>query len=54
MLSQQFMIRQTVLVMLHDASVERLEEIGSKGYDQTVVDNETLSSSADLSSRDSA
>ena len=47
------MIRQTVWVMLHGASVERLEEIGSKGYDQTFVDNETLSSSAELSSRDS-
>ncbi len=48
------MIRQIVWVMLHGASVEHLEEIGSNCYDQTVVDNETLSSSADLSSRDSA
>ena len=52
--AQQTMIRQTVSVMLNGASVERLEEIGSKGYDQTVVDSETLSSSAELSSRDSA
>ncbi len=51
-LAQQTMIRQTVVVMLNGASVERLEEIGSKGYDQTVVDNETLSSSAELSSLD--
>ncbi len=52
-LAQQTMIRQTVSIMLNGAAVERLEEIGSKGYDQTVVDNETLSSSAELSSRDS-
>ena len=51
-LAQQAMIRQTVSIMLNGASVERLEEIGSKGYDQTVVDSETLSSSTDLSSPD--
>ena len=53
-LAQHTMIRQTVLVMLNGASVERLEEIGSKGYDQTVVDNEILSSPAELSSPDTA
>ena len=51
-LAQQTMIRQAVTTMLNGASVERLEEIGSKDYDQAVADNETLSSSAELSSLD--
>lgn len=48
--AQKAMIRQTVTVMLNSASVERLEEISSKGYDQATVDDETISSSAELSS----
>ncbi|MCH8961450.1 MAG: hypothetical protein IH820_09045 [Bacteroidetes bacterium] len=50
--AQHTMIRQAVTTMLNGASVERLEEIGSNGYDQAVVDNEILSSSAELSSPD--
>ena len=49
-LARQTMIRQAASAMFNGASVERFEEISSKGYHQTVVDNETLSSSAELSS----
>jgi hypothetical protein len=48
--AQNAMIRQAVSAMLNGAAVERLEEIGSKGYDQAIVDNETLTGSGQLSS----
>jgi len=48
--AQSTMIRQTVSAMLNGAAVERLEEIGSKGYDQSIVDNETVTSTAELAS----
>ncbi len=49
-----YLARQAVSVMLNGASVERFEAINSNGYDQTVVDNETLSSSAQRFSPDTA
>ncbi len=49
-IAQKAMIRQAVTVMLNSAAVERLEEISAKGYDQATVDDETISSSAELSS----
>ncbi len=52
-LAQKIMIRQTVTKMLNGAIVERLEEIGSTGYDQATVDSETISSLAELSSSNS-
>ena len=48
--AQNTMIRQAVSAMLNGAAVERLEEVGSKGYDQAIVDNETLVSSLHLAS----
>ncbi len=52
-LSQSTMIRQAVSAMLNGAAVERLEEIGSKGYDQAIVDNETVTNSTQLAAPDS-
>ena len=51
-LAQNTMIRQAVSAMLNGAAVERLEEIGSKGYDQAIVDNETLTSASQLANPD--
>jgi len=48
--AQNTMIRQAVSAMLNGAAVERLEEIGSKDYDQAIVDNETLTTSSQLAS----
>ncbi len=48
--AQNTLIRQAVSAMLNGAAVERLEEIGSKGYDQAIADNETLTSSGQLAS----
>ena len=48
--AQNTMIRQAVSAMLNGAAVERLEEIGSKGYDQAIVDNEILITSSQLAS----
>jgi hypothetical protein len=48
-LTQNSMVRQAISGMVNGAAVERMDEIGSKDYDQSVSDNETLTSSAQLS-----
>lgn len=50
--TQNNMIRQAISSMLNGAAVERLEEIAATAYDQKVSDNETLTSSSELSDSD--
>jgi hypothetical protein len=48
-LTQNSMVRQAISGMLNGAAVERMDEIGSKAFDQAISDNEILTSTGELS-----